>query len=230
MKLKYLLTALLASSFAFIGCEDEKVGYLDNIKLSESYMSMPVNGGKITLDIDANVDWEFVTNDNWPDVITRDKTGEIKSQTPSWLAADAMSGKAGKSTVTFTAAESAGGREIELTIKAGASKQFIRVRQGSLTAVTVSCKEANESPVGKNVKVKVPAHPSRTQLTETGILQTTPVHFISMVPSTRRVLRRTSQASESKSVTSSNLKDLSVSIKAQSRLSMLPYSASRSLS
>ena len=85
MKLKYLLTALLASSFAFIGCEDEKVGYLDNIKLSESYMSMPVNGGKITLDIDANVDWEFVTNDNWPDVIVRDnKTGEIKSQTPSW--------------------------------------------------------------------------------------------------------------------------------------------------
>ena len=56
MKLKYLLTALLASSFAFIGCEDEKVGYLDNIKLSEAYMSMPVNGGKITLDIDANVD------------------------------------------------------------------------------------------------------------------------------------------------------------------------------
>lgn len=155
MKLKYLLTALLASSFAFIGCEDEKVGYLDNIKLSESYMSMPINGGKITLDIDANVDWEFVTNDNWPDVIVRDnKTGEIKSQTPSWLAADAMSGKAGKSTVTFTAAESAGGRELELTIKAGASKQFIRVRQGSLTAVTVSCKEANESPVGKNVKVK----------------------------------------------------------------------------
>ena len=121
MKLKYLLTALLASSFAFIGCEDEKVGYLDNIKLSESYMSMPVNGGKITLDIDANVDWEFVTNDNWPDVITRDKTGEIKSQTPSWLSADVMSGKAGKSTVTFTAAESAGGRELELTIKAGAA-------------------------------------------------------------------------------------------------------------
>lgn len=154
MKLKYLLTAVLASSFAFVGCDDDTVGYLDDIQLSETYLSISTKGGTATVTVESSVDWEFVADDNWPNVIKRNKDGSIKSEEPAWLAVDKMSGKAGKEVLTFSAAASEGGREFELTIKAGANKQFLRVRQGSLAAVEVTCKEANETAVGKNVRVK----------------------------------------------------------------------------
>ena len=65
-----------------------------------------------------------------------------------------MSGAAGETKVTFSAEAFEGGRELELTIKVGENSQFVRVRQGSMTAVTVTCAEANASPEGKNVRVK----------------------------------------------------------------------------
>ena len=153
MKLRYLFSAILASAL-LVGCNDEELGTLDDIKLDESYLSIPNAGGSTVLTVSATDAWEFVTNDTWPDVIKRDKDGSIKSQTPSWLAADKMSGAAGETKVTFSAAAFEGGRELELTIKVGDNSQFVRVRQGSMTAVTVTCAEANASPEGKNVRVK----------------------------------------------------------------------------
>ena len=153
MKLRYLFSAILTSAL-FVGCNDEELGTLDDIKLDESYLSIPNAGGSTVLTVSATDAWEFVTNDTWPDVIKRDKDGSIKSQTPSWLAADKMSGAAGETKVTFSAAAFEGGRELELTIKVGDNSQFVRVRQGSMTAVTVTCAEANASPEGKNVRVK----------------------------------------------------------------------------
>lgn len=75
MKLKYLLTAVLASSFAFAGCDDDTVGYLDDIQLSETYLSISTKGGTATVTVESSVDWEFVTDDNWPNVIKRNKDG-----------------------------------------------------------------------------------------------------------------------------------------------------------
>lgn len=153
MKLRYLFSAILASAL-FVGCNDEELGTLDDIKLDESYLSIPNAGGSTVLTVSATDAWEFVTNDTWPDVIKRNNDGSIKSQTPSWLAADKMSGAAGETKVTFSAEAFEGGRELELTIKVGDNSQFVRVRQGSMTAVTVTCAEANASPEGKNVRVK----------------------------------------------------------------------------
>ena len=153
MKLRYLFSAILASAL-LVGCNEEELGTLGNITLDESYLSIPNAGGSTVLTVSATDAWEFVTNDTWPDVIKREKDGSIKSQTPSWLAADKMSGAAGETKVTFSAEAFEGGRELELTIKVGDNSQFVRVRQGSMTAVTVTCAEANASPEGKNVRVK----------------------------------------------------------------------------
>ena len=106
MKLKYLLTAVLASSFAFVGCDDDTVGYLDDIQLSETYLSISTKGGTATVTVESSVDWEFVTDDNWPNVIKRNKDGSIKSEEPAWLAVDKMSGKAGKEVLNVNAAAS----------------------------------------------------------------------------------------------------------------------------
>ena len=154
MKLRYLFSAILASAL-LVGCnEEEELGTLGNITLDESYLSIPNAGGSTVLTVSATDAWEFVTNDTWPEVIKRNSDGSIKSQTPSWLAADKMSGAAGETKVTFSAEAFEGGRELELTIKVGENSQFVRVRQGSMTAVTVTCAEANASPEGKNVRVK----------------------------------------------------------------------------
>lgn len=153
MKLRYLLSAILASAL-LVGCNEEELGTLGNITLDESYLSIPNAGGSTVLTVSATDAWEFVTNDTWPEVIKRNNDGSIKSQTPSWLAADKMSGAAGETKVTFSAEAFEGGRELELTIKVGENSQFVRVRQGSMTAVTVTCAEANVSPEGKNVRVK----------------------------------------------------------------------------
>lgn len=153
MKLRYLFSAILASAL-LVGCNDEELGTLENITIPESYLSIPNAGGTTVLTVESNEVWEFVTDDNWPDVIKRNKDNSIKSQTPSWLSADKMSGTEGETKVTFSAEAFEGGREIELKIKAGDNYQFVRVRQGSMTAVTVTCEEANASPEGKNVRVK----------------------------------------------------------------------------
>lgn len=153
MKLRYLFSAILASAL-LVGCNEEELGTLGNITLDESYLSIPNAGGSTVLTVSATDAWEFVTNDTWPEVIKRNSDGSIKSQTPSWLAADKMSGAAGETKVTFSAEAFEGGRELELTIKVGENSQFVRVRQGSMTAVTVTCAEANVSPEGKNVRVK----------------------------------------------------------------------------
>lgn len=153
MKLRYLFSAILASAL-LVGCNEEELGTLGNITLDESYLSIPNAGGSTVLTVSATDAWEFVTNDTWPEVIKRNSDGSIKSQTPSWLVADKMSGAAGETKVTFSAEAFEGGRELELTIKVGENSQFVRVRQGSMTAVTVTCAEANVSPEGKNVRVK----------------------------------------------------------------------------
>lgn len=155
MKLKNIFLALLATAFVFVGCQKETPVTLDNIQLSETYLSIPEAGGTVSVTINATEDWAFVTDDVWPEVITRDsKTKEITKTVASWLSADKMSGTAGETMVTFSAAKTTGGHEQELQIKVGNNTQFLRVRQGSLEAVSATCKDVIDGPDGKTYKVK----------------------------------------------------------------------------
>ena len=126
----------------------------DNIKLSSTYLSIAEEGGEATLTITSTEDWAFVVDDVWPDVIKRDKEGNITSSTPSWLAADKMSGAAGETVVKFSAEATASGRELELKIQAGKNTQFIRVRQGSMTVTKATVAEVIAGPEGKLYEVK----------------------------------------------------------------------------
>ena len=141
MKLRYLFSIILSSVLVFASCEEKITDSWENIKLDQTYLSIAENGGSATLTIDATEDWAFVTDDVWPEVIKRDKEGNITSSTPSWLKADKMSGAAGQTKVTFTAEGTASGRELELKIKAGDNVQFVRVRQGSMTVTKATVAE-----------------------------------------------------------------------------------------
>jgi hypothetical protein len=169
MKLRYLFSIILSSVFLFSACEEQMTDSWDNIKLSSSYLSIPEQGGEVTLTIDATEDWAFVADDVWPRVIVykkgsdgkelKDENGnkvidEAKTK-PSWLTLkDEMSGKAGKTTVTFSAEATASGRELELQIKAGQNTQFVRVRQGSMTVTKATVAEIIAGPEGKLYEVK----------------------------------------------------------------------------
>lgn len=134
---------------------DEPTGSFDNIKLSQTYLSIPTTGGTATVTVTATEEWAFVENDTWPNVITRDKTTqEITKSEPAWLAVDKMSGAAGETVLTFSAEASDAGREFELQIKAGNNTQFIRVRQGSMAAVSATCADVIAGPDGKTYRVK----------------------------------------------------------------------------
>ena len=164
----------MSSAFLFAGCQPDTHESFDNVKLSQSYLSIPEDGGSVEMTVTSNEAWKFIINEKWPEVVTFNKdadgktikakfdrfgnlindAADIKEKTPSWLAVSVLEGKAGDTKVTFSAEGTVGGREIEVALLAGNNKQFIRVRQGVMEATAVSCKEANELPEGKSVILK----------------------------------------------------------------------------
>ena len=163
MKLRYLFSMILASALMFVSCVDEmSTESYDNIKLDKTMLVLPVDGGSVELTINATESWAFdtlYTKDTWPNVIKRETDKEtnkekVKSVEPSWLSVDKMAGEAGETVLKFSADTVAGGREIELCIKAGRNSQFIKVRQGSLEASSATCAEVIAGPDGKTYRVK----------------------------------------------------------------------------
>ena len=174
MKLRYLFSAILSSALLFAGCQPDTHESFDNVKLSQSYLSIPEDGGSVEMTVTSNEAWKFIINEKWPEVVTFNKdndgktikakfdrfgnlindAADIKGKTPSWLAVSVLEGQAGDTKVIFSAEGTVGGREIEVALLAGNNKQFVRVRQGVMEATAVSCKEANELPEGKSVILK----------------------------------------------------------------------------
>ncbi len=168
MKFRYFLT-LIASVLVFAGCMQESIDSFESIKLDKTYLTIPEKGGEVELTITATQDWNFVETEMWPRVIAyqKDSNGkEIKdaegnkvideSKTvPSWLTLKSeMSGTAGETKVVFAAEPTNGGREIELSIKAGNNVQYLRVRQGTMLASDATCAEVIAGVDGKSYRVQ----------------------------------------------------------------------------
>ena len=154
MKLRYLFSIVLSTVLLFAGCVKEgPTGSYDNIKLSQTYLSIPEEGGSVEVTLTATETWSFVSSKTWPEVIT-EKDG-AEARTPSWLsAASVMSGEAGEYKITFSAEASANGHEIDIEVKAGSNTQILRVRQGSLEASSATCAEIIAGPDGKTYRTK----------------------------------------------------------------------------
>ena len=152
MKLKYLFTAILSSALLFAGCEkEEPVGSLDNISLSQTYVSIPEAGGTVTVTLNATEDWTFVLTEKG-----KDKDGkEVDVPTiPDWLTVTPTSGSDGETTLSFSADAVSGGHEVALKITAGTNTQQVIVRQGEIAAVSATVAEALAGTDGKTYKIK----------------------------------------------------------------------------
>ena len=154
MKLKHILGMCMAALMASACSENEVIGFMDEVKLSSSYVAIPVEGGENTITVEAKSDWKI---DNIITKITTNKDGSVDttwSQIPDWLTITPMEGKAGKTTLTIQADETKYGREAELHIICGDKVQFINVRQGSMEASSATCAEVNAGADGKTYRVK----------------------------------------------------------------------------
>ena len=135
MKTRYIILSALAALTLAVGCQKEEDHYLDEIKVSSSYISIPEAGGSATFEVTTTGSWS------------------MSSDYPSWLTVSPTSGNAGTTNVTLTAPSAPDGRTAELRINSEGKTQNINVIQGLAVVSNATCAEVIAGPEAKTYKV-----------------------------------------------------------------------------
>ena len=114
MKLKYFIPSLVAVVAAiFTGCSsDNDPSYLDGLRVSQSYVALPQNGGSTSITINSADSWNI-----------------DEASIPAWLNISPKSGSAGEGTVSFSVESTEDARSCELLLKSAGKTQRINVLQ-----------------------------------------------------------------------------------------------------
>ena len=135
MKLKYLFTIFIALLALTTSCDDEEtVTLLDEIQVSLSYVSIPVEGGSTSITVTAVDSWTL-ENDT------------------EWLIASDTLGNAGETQLTFSADSTLDGRTTEIVIYCAGQTQRINVIQGLSETSLATCAEVIAGPDSKTYRV-----------------------------------------------------------------------------
>lgn len=165
MKLKYIIPAAIAAMTMLASCSENDTLELDNIKVSQSYITLPEKGGDVTVEITASEDWTFDIDFDVEEKKLDDEKGVVKYYVPtkqldlkdnSWFTVSARSGSKGKTKVTFHADATTDSRSSALQIKAGDKIQNVIVAQtaGASEVKAVSVKDVIDGTDGKTYRVK----------------------------------------------------------------------------
>ena len=101
----------LSLSVALTSCSnDYDPTYLEEVRVSQSYIGFAAEGSTATIEVDATADWT-ITN------------------VPEWVTVSPMSGSAGKTDVTFTTAQATATNEATVILECGGAKQRINLIQ-----------------------------------------------------------------------------------------------------
>ena len=137
MKLKYIIPSFIAALGIFTSCsEDNDPTYLDEIRVSSSYVSLDVNGGSNSITATTSDSWSIDT-----------------SEIPDWLTVSPTSGSAGETTIQFSASSTLDGRTAELHLTSAGRTQNINVIQGLSTVSDATCAEVIAGPDSKTYRV-----------------------------------------------------------------------------
>lgn len=141
MKFKKIFPLIIATLALMTSCADEAtMTLLDEIQVSSSYVSIPVDGGSDTVTVTAKDSW------------TVEKVVTTKDSV-KWLAISATSGIAGETELVFSAVSTLDGRKAEVLIHSGGKTQRINIIQGLAKIATATCAEVIAGPDGKNYQV-----------------------------------------------------------------------------
>ena len=111
MKLRYIFTMLASLlMLAFTGCQEEEGRFLDEVKVSQSYIAIPAEGGSVEITVDAIDSWSI-------------------AGVPEWLTVSPASGSAGQTKVTFTAGAATATNEAVLALNCAGVSQTLNVLQ-----------------------------------------------------------------------------------------------------
>ena len=110
MKLKHILTSLLAAAVFMTSCENEELAQLDQVKVSQSYIAIPVSGGAVSVTVNAVADWSI-------------------DDIPAWLTVSPSSGSKGTTVVSFSAPETTETYESVLHLTCAGATQLLTVLQ-----------------------------------------------------------------------------------------------------
>lgn len=147
MKLKYIFLTLVAAIGFFASCSDDKdLDALGSIQVSQSYVSIPQEGGEASFEVTAQGDWK---------IMTKDKKGVAKDSVPAWLKeVTPQSGNAGTTTVTLKADATKGAYSSTIMLVSGNEIQYVNLIQGILNPPFSTCAEVLAGPDGDTYKVK----------------------------------------------------------------------------
>lgn len=155
MKLKYIIPSFMAVFAAvFTGCSnnDYEPTYLNEIRVSQSYVSLNTAGGSASINVSATSDWQL---EKVFKVTTKDENGKNVDkfyETPEWLTVNQTSGTAGQSALVFSA-EAGVGRSCELVISCGDKTQRVNIIQGIAEVAEATCAEVIAGPDSKTYRV-----------------------------------------------------------------------------
>jgi hypothetical protein len=135
MKLKYLFPVFIAMLALMTSCVDEEtMTLLDEVQVSSSYVSIPVEGGSTSITVTAKDSWTIENN-------------------VEWLTISSNSGSAGETDLTFSAPTAVDGRTAEVLIQCGGATQRINVIQGLTQIASATCAEVIAGPDSKTYQV-----------------------------------------------------------------------------
>ncbi|MBO4537165.1 MAG: DNA-binding protein [Bacteroidales bacterium] len=135
MKIKNILVSLVAILALAAGCNQiEPDHYLNEVKVSSSYVAISMDGGSTSITVDATGGWTI-------------------AGAPSWLSISPASGGAGSSNVTFSADKTLDGRVAEVVLTCEGKTQNINVIQGLAVVSPATCAEVIAGPDSKTYMV-----------------------------------------------------------------------------
>ena len=153
MQLKYLFPLFIVILAMMTSCADEEsMTLLDEIQVSSSYVSLPVEGGSTTITVTAQESWTAEKVFIWE---TKDVDGEkvqVVKDSINWLSLSTIIGSAGETELTFTAPSAIDGRTAEVLLHSGGITQRINIIQGLAKISEAKVAEIIAGPDGKTFR------------------------------------------------------------------------------